>query len=147
MLGCQCRQLGDQRLARVVTTAMSECDDQAVHIAERNMSCAMIGELKVSQSGDTMIVVHPDMAMQKLTRTSANTFSRAAYAFDVSSGKTLQPYFRFSVPSITITPASTGTGSQTFTASSSVFSSRFYQQPQSPLGQAPHPPLSFLILV
>ena len=82
---------------------------------------AMIGQLKVSQSGDTMIVVHPDMAMQKLTRTSANTFSRSAYAFDVSSGKTLQPYFRFSAPSITITPQNTNTGSQTFTASSSVF--------------------------
>jgi len=82
---------------------------------------AMIGQLKVSQSGDTMIVVHPDMAIQKLTRTSANTFSRDAYTFDVSSGKTLQPYFRFSAPSITLTPSGTGTGSQTFTASSSVF--------------------------
>ena len=35
---------------------------------------SMIGELKVSQSGDTMIVVHEDMAMQKLTRTAVDTF-------------------------------------------------------------------------
>lgn len=82
---------------------------------------AMIGELKVAQSGDTMIIVHPDMPVQKLTRTSVNTFSRAAFVFDSSGGKTFQPYFRFSAPSVTITPASTGTGSQTFTASSSVF--------------------------
>ena len=82
---------------------------------------AMIGQLKVSQSGDTMIVVHPDMAMQKLTRTAVDTFSRTVYAFDVSSGKTLQPYHRFSAPSITITPQNTNTNSQTFTASSSVF--------------------------
>ena len=46
----------------------------------------MIGQLKVSQSGDTMIVVHPDMAMQKLTRTAVDTFARTDYAFDVSDG-------------------------------------------------------------
>ena len=51
----------------------------------------MIGELKVSQSGDTMIVVHPDMAMQKLTRTAVDTFARTDYAFDVSDGYIHQP--------------------------------------------------------
>lgn len=83
---------------------------------------AMISKLKVSQSGDTMIVVHPDMAMQKITRTAADTFARVDYAFDSADGKTFQPYFRFSSPSITITPQNTNTNSQTFTASSAVFS-------------------------
>ena len=30
---------------------------------------SQIGELVVAQSGDTMIIVHPDLAMKKLTRT------------------------------------------------------------------------------
>ena len=84
---------------------------------------SQIGQLVVAQSGDTMIVVHPDLAMKKLTRTAVDTCSIADYAFDTADGKTFQPYYRFSTPSITITPASTGTASQTFTASSSVFSS------------------------
>jgi hypothetical protein len=46
-------------------------------IADTITSCpwttAMIGELSVAQSGDTMIIVHPDMEMQKLTRTAVDT--------------------------------------------------------------------------
>ena len=84
---------------------------------------AMIGELKVSQSGDTMIVVHPDMAMQKLTRTAADTFSRTAYAFDTADGYVHQPYYKFAAASVTLTPQNANTNDQTFTASSSIFSS------------------------
>ena len=84
---------------------------------------AMIGELKVTQSGDTMIVVHPDMAMQKLTRTAADTFSRTAYAFDTADGFVHQPYYKFAAAGVTITPTNANTNDQTFTASSSIFSS------------------------
>ena len=84
---------------------------------------AMIGELKVSQSGDTMIVVHPDMAMQKLTRTAADTFSREAYAFDTHDGFVHQPYYKFAGADVTLTPQNSNTNDQTFTASSSIFSS------------------------
>ena len=82
---------------------------------------AMIGALKVSQSGDTMIIVHPDMAMQKLTRTAADTFSRAAYAFD---GNSARPYYKFASSASTLTPSdnSAGTG-KTLTASESIFAS------------------------
>tara|TARA_R100000654_G_scaffold5022_5_gene14486 strand:- start:7827 stop:9758 length:1932 start_codon:yes stop_codon:yes gene_type:complete len=84
---------------------------------------AMISELKVAQSGDTMIIVHPDMAMQKLTRTAADTFSRSAYEFSSDNGFKRQPYFRFSDPSVTLDPANTSTSNQTITASASIFSS------------------------
>ena len=96
-------------------------------IAQTISSCpwttAMIGELKVSQSGDTMIVAHPDMAMQKLTRTAADTFSRTAYAFDTADGYVHQPYYKFADADVTITPTNANTNSQTFTASSAIFSS------------------------
>ena len=80
---------------------------------------SQIGQLKVAQSGDTMIIVHPDFTMQKLTRTSANTFSLADFAFD---GLDKRPYFRFAPTATTITPsnASAGTG-KTLTASTSIF--------------------------
>lgn len=84
---------------------------------------AMIGELRVSQSGDTMIVAHPDMAMQKLTRTAVDTFSREAYAFDTADGYVHQPYYKFAPAAVTITPANANTNSQTFTASAATFSS------------------------
>ncbi len=84
---------------------------------------AMIGELKVSQSGDTMVVVHPDMAMQKLTRTAVDTFSRTDYSFDTADGYIHQPYYKFVDPAVTLDPASTTTNNQTITASAAIFSS------------------------
>ncbi len=84
---------------------------------------AMIGELKVSQSGDTMIVVHPDMAMQKLTRTAVDTFARTDYTFDTADGYIHQPYYKFADPAVTLDPASTTTNNQTITASAAIFSS------------------------
>ena len=84
---------------------------------------AMIGELKVSQSGDTMVVVHPDMAMQKLTRTAVDTFARTDYAFDSNDGFIHQPYYKFAPAAVTITPTNANTNPQTFTASAATFSS------------------------
>ena len=86
-------------------------------------TAAMIGNLQVSQSGDTMIIVHPDMPMQQLTRTAVDTFSRTAYAFDTADGFIHQPYYKFVDPAITLDPASTSTNNQTITASSAIFSS------------------------
>ena len=80
---------------------------------------AMIGELKVSQSGDTMVVVHPDMAMQKVTRTAVDTFSRTAYTFD---GDDKKPYYKFASTASTLTPSDNSAGSgKTLTASESIF--------------------------
>lgn len=82
---------------------------------------AMIGQLRVTQSGDTMIIVHPDIAMQKLTRTSASSFTLADFAFDSSDGFVHQPYYKFAAPAVTLNPASTTTNNQTITASASIF--------------------------
>ena len=84
---------------------------------------SQIGEIKVAQSGDTMIIVHPDFAMQKLTRTSASTFTLADYDFDHDGLAHYEPFYRFVDPEVTITPQNSNTSSQNFTASSSIFSS------------------------
>ncbi|MEK9751511.1 MAG: hypothetical protein VW236_08175, partial [Flavobacteriaceae bacterium] len=82
-----------------------------------------IGEIKVAQSGDTMIIVHPDFAMQKLTRTSASTFTLAAYDFDHDGTAHYEPFYKFVDPAVTLTPQNPNTGSQNFTASTAIFSS------------------------
>ena len=86
---------------------------------------AMIGSLSVAQSGDTMIIVHPDMAMQKLTRTAVDTFSLSDYDFDHSGAAHYEPFYRFVAEDVTITPQNSNTSSQTFTASASIFSSEW----------------------
>ena len=95
-------------------------------IASTITSCpwttAMIGGLRVAQSGDTMIVVHPDMPMQKITRTAVDTFTRAEYSFDTSDGFIHQPYYKFAAPDVSLTPQSASAGSQDITASTGIFS-------------------------
>ena len=81
---------------------------------------AHIGSVVVAQSGDTMIIVNPNFAIKKLSRTSATNFALTDYEFDVSGGKMFQPYHKFAAASITITPSGTS-GSVTLTASSSAF--------------------------
>lgn len=83
---------------------------------------AQIGEIKVAQSGDTMIAVHPDFAMQKITRTSATTFTVTNFTFDVSNNFTHQPYYKFAAPAVTLKPQTSSAGSQNITASTSIFS-------------------------
>ena len=83
---------------------------------------AQIGELKVAQSGDTMIVVHPDFAMQKVTRTSASTFTVTDFVFDSNDGFIHQPYYKFAPAAVTIQPQNANLNPQTFTASAATFS-------------------------
>lgn len=91
-------------------------------LTSQKWTTAMIGELKVAQSADTMIVVHPDMEMQKITRTSASNFTVTDYDFDHSGAAHYEPFYKYVDPAITIQPQNSNTGSQNFTASSSIFS-------------------------
>jgi hypothetical protein len=109
--------------ARVDIVDVSDPTNIADTITSCPWTTAMIGELRVTQSGDTMIIVHPDMAMQELTRTSASTFSLADYDFDHDGTAHYEPFYRFVDPAVTITPQNSNTGSQNFTASSSIFTS------------------------
>lgn len=83
---------------------------------------SQLSRLYTAQSADTMIVCHPDLAMQKILRTGASTFTRAAYTFEENTAgtKKYQPYYKFVDDAITITPSNCS-GSITLTASSSAF--------------------------
>jgi hypothetical protein len=86
---------------------------------------SQLTRLYTAQSADTMIVCHPDMAMQRILRTGASSFTLSDFTFESNSAgtKTYQPYYKFADDAVTLTPSAiTGTG-VTLTASSSVFSS------------------------
>lgn len=108
--------------ARVDIVDITDPTNIADSITGCPWTTAMIGQLRVAQSGDTMIVVHPDMPMQTLKRTAVDTFARAAYVFDSSDGFIHQPYYKFAAPDVTLDPASTSTNNQTITASAAIFS-------------------------
>lgn len=74
---------------------------------------AMLPRLTITQSLDTLLVFHPDMETQVITRTGASTFARAAFAFEENEAGTqkYQPYNKYAAASMTLTPgATTGTG-------------------------------------
>jgi len=91
-------------------------------LTSQKWTASMIGSLKVAQSSDTMIVVHPDLEMQKIIRTSATTFSVTDYDFDHNGNFHYELFYKFVAASITLTPQNPNPGSQNFTASSAIFS-------------------------
>lgn len=91
--------------------------------------------LNWAQLADTMIVVHPDIAMQLIKRTGSTTFARSAYAFEAlasttgSTGIIFQPYFKFVDSTITMQPSVTAIGTSgifTFSSSAAIGTSTGY---------------------
>lgn len=84
---------------------------------------AMVPDLAFTQSDDTMIVFHPDLATQVVKRTGATSFARSDFAFEQhsSGAPRWQPYYKFAEPSVTLTPGATTGAGVNFTASAPVF--------------------------
>lgn len=82
-----------------------------------------IGQLVVSQSGDTMVIVHPDFLMKKLTRTSATNFDLDDFEFYENDNIKFTAYHKFSPNSVTVTPGATSGTNITLTASAATWSS------------------------
>jgi hypothetical protein len=66
-------------------------------------------------------MVHPDVAPQKLTRSSGGTWTLEAWSFFTDDDIIHQPYFKFASSEATITPSGTS-GTITLTSSESIFS-------------------------
>lgn len=81
---------------------------------------SQIPQLAWTQSADTLLLVHPDVAPRKLTRNSDGSWSLEEWSFFTDSNVVLQPYFKFAGTDVTLTPSGTS-GSITLTASSAVF--------------------------
>lgn len=88
-------------------------------------------DLDVSQTGDTMIVVHKDFMPRILKRTGATTFTLTTFAFEQSNNGevTYQPYYKFADNGVTLDINSTTKGaSVTCTTSSAYWTSDYVGQ-------------------
>lgn len=79
-----------------------------------------LAQIAWTQTADTLLVVHPDVAPRKLTRTSHTEWRLAEWVFHQKDGVIHQPSHKFADDAVTL--ASSGTsGTVTLTASSDVF--------------------------
>jgi hypothetical protein len=84
---------------------------------------SMLFELTYSQIADVMIVCHPDMVTQKITRTGASSFTRTNFTFDQANNATYtyEPFYKFAANSITLSSSASAIGSTTLTTSAAYF--------------------------
>jgi len=93
-------------------------------------SAAQIRQINWTQTADTLLVVHPDVAPRKITRTSHSAWTIVPWTFyqddsdeddDVDDvGVIRQPYHKFAPDDVTLTPSATS-GTVTLTASAALF--------------------------
>nr|BDD44017.1 hypothetical protein 10 [Alphaproteobacteria bacterium] len=79
-----------------------------------------IPQLAWTQSADTLLLTHPDVAPYKLTRLGDGSWTLEEWSFFDDDGVIRQPYFKFAPTDVTLTPSGTS-GSITLTASSTIF--------------------------
>lgn len=83
---------------------------------------SQLGNLVWTQSADTLLLVHPDVAPRKITRTSHSNWTVSEWSFyeDEDSKQIKQPFYKFGASDITL-QASATSGTVTLTASQDVF--------------------------
>ena len=95
------------------------------YLAVNAITSSMVDDMCWTQSADTLIVVHPDLPPQRITRTSDTAWTASAITFDSI------PKHAFTLtatnPSGTLTPSAVA-GNVTLTASASVFNSNHVNQ-------------------
>jgi hypothetical protein len=74
----------------------------------------MLPQLAFTQSADTLLLVHPEMPPQRITRTGHTSWQIAPWSFSA------EPFYRFVGSEVTLAPSGTS-GSVTLTASAPVF--------------------------
>ena len=80
-----------------------------------------LNQINWTQSADTLLICHPDIQPQKLTRSGAGTWSLAAWNYYVDEGGVnQQPMFKHVDSSVTLNPSGSS-GNITITASTDVF--------------------------
>ena len=77
-------------------------------------TAAMLPQLAFTQSADTLLLCHPEMPPQRITRSSHTSWTAAQWSFNG------EPFHRFAALSVSLTPSATS-GTVTLTASAGVF--------------------------
>lgn len=81
---------------------------------------AQIPQLVWTQSADTLLLTHPDVAPKRLVRSGLGVWSLSDWVYFTEDNIIQQPYYKFADSEVTLTPSGT-TGSITLTASADVF--------------------------
>ncbi len=79
-----------------------------------------INQLAWTQSADTLLLTHPDVPPQKLTRNPDASWSLSEWTFFIDNNISGQPYFKFAGSAVTLSASATS-GTITLTASAGVF--------------------------
>jgi hypothetical protein len=95
-----------------------------VHVAvfDAPWTLDQIGQINWTQSADTLLVVHPDIPPQKITRTSDATWVLSSWTFQSKDDRIYAPHYKFAAKALTLKPSGTS-GSIQLTASAPVFQS------------------------
>jgi hypothetical protein len=80
---------------------------------------AQLAGIAWTQNADTLIVCHPDVAPQRITRQGDTDWTVAAFAF-ADDGQLRQPCYKYAAPAVELTPSATG-GSIALAASAAAF--------------------------
>jgi hypothetical protein len=83
-------------------------------------TAAQLPQIAWTQSADTLFVCHPDVAPQRITRTSDVAWTVHEFGFFSDGPRTYQPYHRYAPASRNLSASAT-TGTVTLTADDSVF--------------------------
>jgi hypothetical protein len=81
---------------------------------------AHVRQLNWSQSADTLLVVHPDVAPKRITRSSETSWTIEDWQFVAEGVRIRQPYHKFSADAVTLAASAT-TGAVNLTASADLF--------------------------
>ena len=81
---------------------------------------SQLNNLNYTQSADTLLVVHPDVAPQQITRGDNENWQIAEMEYYNKDGLTYCPLYNYHNHKVSITPSGTG-GTITITASSQIF--------------------------
>ncbi len=83
-------------------------------------SAAQLSQINWTQSADSLLICHPDIEPQILTRSGAGTWDLSAWTFFEDGDISRQPFFKFANSNVTLKPNSTS-GTVTLTASAAIF--------------------------
>lgn len=95
-------------------------DDAHVTSLSAPWSASQIPQISWTQSADTLLLVHPDIPPQRLTRNPGGVWILQEWEFFLDNNLVHQPYYKFANVDITLTPSATS-GTITLTASAAVF--------------------------
>ncbi|MBK66796.1 MAG: hypothetical protein CMP22_01535 [Rickettsiales bacterium] len=95
-------------------------DDVKVATLSSPYTFAQLSKIVWTQSADTLIICHPDVEPQLLTRSSHTNWALNAVTYKTEEGQTYHPVHRFIDPQVTIDPSGVS-GTITLTASTNIF--------------------------